>query len=421
MSDKIITESEREKILAKIKKGKKNNQNENGLMPFDDIPFDDDFYDDFEYDVIKLGIFAQPIKEREDFFKELDNILEYVSYEKKGRNVPDEKFDELINSFKKYFVALYEIEKKNSNAKPKQLSEAIDYALLGNGKRLRAMLMCLTFYMFDGKDIEILENFMVAIEMIHAFSLVHDDLPAIDNDELRRGKPSTWKKYGEAIGILAGDALLIEGFHVIHRLFDAIAEYEERQSSLFEDVNKGTAFDYSDMLSIMNLRFKVETSLYYLSYYTGNNGMIAGETMDVLSSGKKVSEEKMKEIYGLKTGALFFYSILTGYRMARGGEGTLKNDDYVQTCASIFGFMYQVVDDILDIEGDEKEIGKPKNSDKKNEKWTIVDELGIDGAKEQIKKGLNNLEFGITQLEEVEECKKKLYVDFLKYVIKRKK
>ncbi len=422
MNNKIITESDRKKLLEEIKKRRKNNQTREDYLPYDDINFKDELFDDFEYETIRLGIFARPIKERDDFFKVLDGTLKYVSSNKNKKTFPNEKFDELINSFKKYFVALYGIEKEHYNAKPKQLAEAMDYALLGNGKRLRAMLMCLTFYLFDGKDIEILENFMLAIEMIHAFSLVHDDLPAIDNDELRRGKMSTWKKYGEAIGILAGDALLIEGFHVIHRLFDAISEYEEKINYANQDLSKDILYDYDFMLNIMNLRYKVEISLYYLSHYTGNNGMIAGETMDVLASGKKISKNKMKEIYGLKTGALFFYSILTGYKMAKGEDDEfVENDEYVQICASIFGFIYQVVDDVLDVEGNEKDIGKPKNSDKKNGKWTVVDEMGIDGAKKEIKQGLNNLVYGISKFNGLDENKKLLYTNFMKYVIERKK
>jgi len=233
----------------------------------------------------------------------------------------------------------------------KTVLEAVNYSVNAGGKRLRPMLMNETYRLLGGKGKEI-EPFMAAIEMIHTSSLIHDDLPCMDNDELRRGLPTTWKKYGVDMAVLAGDALLIYAVETGAKALE-YTKYPER----------------------------VCKSLGILAAKTGINGMIGGQTVDVEMTNKELNREQLDFIYRLKTGALLEAAMLIGATLA--GASSIELTIVEQTAAYI-GLAFQIQDDILDVEGDEKSLGKPVNSDEKNHKTTYVTLEGLDKAKEDV-------------------------------------
>ena len=251
-----------------------------------------------------------------------------------------------------------EIEKIIASYLPKEegfqakIMEAMNYSILAGGKRLRPMLAQETYRLFGGKS-KVIEPFMAALEMIHTYSLVHDDLPAMDNDEYRRGKKTTHIVYGEAMGILAGDALLNYAFETAAKAFDM--EPENRYI--------GKAFQI-------------------LSQKAGIYGMVGGQTVDVLSEGRKITEEELDFIYRLKTGALIEASMLIGAVLA----GATKNEQKIIECvAGDIGLAFQIQDDILDVTSTEEVLGKPIGSDERNHKCTYVTFAGLEGAKEQVR------------------------------------
>ncbi len=229
------------------------------------------------------------------------------------------------------------------------IMEAMEYALMGGGKRLRPMLMQEIYHLFGGNG-RIIEPFMAAIEMIHTYSLVHDDLPAMDNDDYRRGRKTTHVVYGEDMGILVGDALLNCAFETAARAFDV-----EPQESL-----------------------RIGKALQILAGKAGIYGMIGGQVVDVTSTGKMISGEKLDFIYQLKTGALIEASMTIGAVLAGASSDQVKA---VEEIAAKVGLAFQIQDDILDVTGSAEELGKPIHSDEKNEKTTYVTWKGIDGAK----------------------------------------
>ena len=207
--------------------------------------------------------------------------------------------------------------------------EAMEYSLMAGGKRLRPMLMQETCRLF-GEEPETLKPFMAALEMIHTYSLVHDDLPAMDNDEYRRGRKTTHIVYGEDMGILAGDALLNYAFETAFRAFEQSPE---------------------DSL-------KIGRALTVLGRKAGIYGMIGGQVIDVKETGHVVSKDVLDTIYELKTGALI-------------------------ECAMMIGAI-QIQDDILDVTSTEEVLGKPIHSDEKNQKTTYVTLLGIEQAQKKV-------------------------------------
>ncbi|MBQ7246618.1 MAG: polyprenyl synthetase family protein [Lachnospiraceae bacterium] len=218
------------------------------------------------------------------------------------------------------------------------LREAMNYSVLSGGKRVRPTLMLETYRLFGGQS-GVIEPFMAAIEMIHSYSLVHDDLPAIDNDELRRGHPTTWKKYGEATGVLTGDALLTYAFETAAK-----------------------AFDMGDPSA-------VGRAIGVLAHKAGLYGMCGGEYVDTEVTGRPASEDQMDYIYRLKTGALLECAMMIGAILAG------ACDDDVEICRQIgldLGMAFQIRDDILDIISTEEELGKPIGSDEKNGKITYA-------------------------------------------------
>lgn len=234
----------------------------------------------------------------------------------------------------------------------KTVISAMNYSFLAGGKRLRPMLMLETYRMFGG-DSKVVEPFMAAIEMIHTYSLVHDDLPAMDNDDYRRGKETTHKAYGEAMGILAGDGLLNYAYETVSQAF------------FMEPGNVRVARAFS-----------------VLSKKAGIYGMVGGQTVDVeTDKGEPVTREKLDFIYALKTGALIEASMLVGAILAGAGEEEQK---VIEAAAGDIGLAFQIKDDILDITSTMEVLGKPIGSDEKNNKATYVTYEGLEKSKEDV-------------------------------------
>ena len=230
----------------------------------------------------------------------------------------------------------------------KVIMEAMAYSVTAGGKRLRPMLMKETFVMFGGEG-AIDEPFMAAIEMIHTYTLVHDDLPAMDNDEYRRGRRTTHVVYGEGMGILAGDALLNYAFETAVEAF----ELAPTQAS------------------------RVAKALKILAGKAGIYGMIGGQVVDVSSCGENLTQEMLDFIYELKTGALIESAMMIGAVLAGAGDDEVAT---VERIASLTGLAFQIQDDILDVTSTMEELGKPIHSDEKNEKTTYVTLKGLDKA-----------------------------------------
>lgn len=234
----------------------------------------------------------------------------------------------------------------------KTIMEAMNYSVLAGGKRLRPMLMLETYRLFGGTS-KVVEPFMAAIEMIHTYSLVHDDLPAMDNDEYRRGKKTTHAVYGEAMGILAGDALLNFAFETALKAFD------------MEPDNRN-----------------IGKALQVLAKKAGIYGMIGGQVVDIQSEGTSdMTKEKLDFIYRLKTGALMESSMMIGAILAGTDE---KEQQIVEKVAGEIGLAFQIQDDILDVTSTAEVLGKPIGSDEKNQKFTYVTFEGLEKAKEDV-------------------------------------
>ena len=236
--------------------------------------------------------------------------------------------------------------------------EAMNYSVKVGGKRLRPMLMQATYQMFGGKD-AIIEPFMAAMEFIHTYSLVHDDLPAMDNDDYRRGKETTHKVYGEAMGILAGDALLNFAYETAAKAFDIRCDERTGQA------------------------YKVLTGK------AGVYGMVGGQVVDVESEKsdeeekKNITRDKLDFIYKLKTSALIESSMMIGAILAGAAEEEVSKVEFI---AQKLGLAFQIQDDILDVTGTMEELGKPIGSDEKNHKATYVTFEGLEKASEDVKR-----------------------------------
>lgn len=236
----------------------------------------------------------------------------------------------------------------------KKVIEAMNYSFLAGGKRLRPMLMLETYRLFGGKG-KVIEPFMAAIEMIHTYSLVHDDLPAMDNDALRRGKPTTHKAFGEAMAILAGDGLLNFAYETA-----ALAFQMEPQN-----VRVGEAFAV-------------------LAKKAGIYGMVGGQTVDVQTDkGEEITREKLDFIYRLKTSALIEASMLVGAILAGASK---EEQDIIAQVAGEIGLAFQIQDDVLDVTSTMEVLGKPIGSDEKNNKATYVTYEGLDKAKQDVER-----------------------------------
>ena len=235
----------------------------------------------------------------------------------------------------------------------KTVLEAMNYSVSAGGKRLRPMLMLETYRMFGGTS-KVIEPFMAAIEMIHTYSLIHDDLPAMDNDEYRRGRKTTHVVYGEAMAILAGDALLNYAF--------------ETAASAFVLDEGNPAIGKAFMI---------------LASKAGVYGMIGGQVVDVESEGKEIDADTLKFIHIHKTSALLESAMLIGAVLAGASEQQQRT---VELAARELGLAFQIRDDILDVTGNTDELGKPVGSDEKNHKNTYVALEGLEKAKEDVKR-----------------------------------
>lgn len=235
----------------------------------------------------------------------------------------------------------------------KTVFEAMNYSVRAGGKRLRPMLMQETYRLFGGNS-RVIEPFMAAIEMIHTYSLVHDDLPAMDNDLYRRGKKTTHAVYGEAMGILAGDALLNYA-------------YETAASSFLTEPEN----------PYIGRAFRI------LAGKAGIYGMVGGQTVDVESEGQEIEAGKLDFIYRLKTSALLEAAMLVGAVLAGAKE---KEQKVVESVADRVGLAFQIQDDILDETSTLEVLGKPIGSDKKNKKTTYVTLFGIEQSKREVER-----------------------------------
>lgn len=235
----------------------------------------------------------------------------------------------------------------------KLIMEAVNYSLLAGGKRLRPMLMLEVYRLFGGNEEETVKPFMAAIEMIHTYSLVHDDLPAMDNDAYRRGKKTTHVVYGEAMGILAGDALLNFAFETALKSFE----------------------------NGINLEGKAE-ALAVLAGKAGIYGMIGGQVIDILEN-ESTDFSTTQTIYKLKTSALIEASMMIGAILAGAKKDEVKR---VEAAAGSIGLAFQIQDDILDVTSSDTVLGKPVHSDEKNRKATYVTIKGLEKSKEDVKK-----------------------------------
>ena len=245
----------------------------------------------------------------------------------------------------------------------KVVLEAMNYSVLAGGKRLRPMLMKETYELFGGMGKEI-EPFMAAIEMIHTYSLVHDDLPAMDDDEYRRGRKTTHMVYGEAFGILAGDALL---------------------NFAFETMLKAVPIhtDETDRLRVEQL-LGLAKAMEVMARKAGIYGMIGGQTADIEAEEmSEISKEQLLFIHENKTAALIQAAMMTGAILAGAGVGEVER---IEKCAYNIGVAFQIQDDILDITGTMEDLGKPIGSDEKNGKQTYVTLNGLEDSKLQVEK-----------------------------------
>ena len=238
------------------------------------------------------------------------------------------------------------------------ISSAMEYSLSAGGKRLRPVLL-LAAYDFSGGNIEDALPYALAIEYIHTYSLIHDDLPAMDDDDLRRGKPTNHKVFGEAMAILAGDALLNTAVEIM--LNDIVSH-----------PNNGT----ENRIRAMDV----------ICESSGIRGMIGGQVLDIESEGKTISEETLNYIHINKTAALIRASVLAGLYLGKADEETIQSFDFY---GLNLGLAFQIADDILDIKGTKESLGKTPGSDEYKNKNTYVSIHGLEKAEEELNRITN--------------------------------
>ena len=266
----------------------------------------------------------------------------------------------------------------------KELARAMNYSMEAGGKRLRPILMAETYRMFGGES-KVIEPFLAAMEMIHTSSLIHDDLPAIDNDEYRRGKKTTHAVYGEAVGVLSGDALLNYTYETACRAF-------------FLEPDKQ----------------RIGQALLVLSRKTGIYGMLGGQSVDVTNEGKPISKEMLDYIYENKTSALIEASMMVGAILAGASQDEV---DRIEIIGNRVGLAFQIRDDIMDITSTMEELGKPVFSDEKNHKVTYVTLRGLEQAAGDVEM---ISEEAVSLLEEFPQ-KNEFLQELVRYLVNRKK
>ena len=254
---------------------------------------------------------------------------------------------------KKYQIQIEkEIEKyvRKDEVPEKILNESMEYSLMAGGKRLRPILVMASYKLFK-EDFEKCFPYAVAIEMVHNFSLIHDDLPGIDNDDFRHGKPTNHKKFNEATAILAGDGLLNNSYMVISQDLSKTKEAEELKKKL----------------------------IVFNEFSNAVDRMIAGEYVDTEYEGKQISEDYLEYIHKNKTGELLKLCVRMGAILAEASDEELKK---LTIYAEKIGLAFQIKDDILSVEGNETITGKPVGNDEKNKKCTYVSKYGLEASKE---------------------------------------
>ena len=262
-------------------------------------------------------------------------------------------FDREMESRVKETEAILKAYLPDESGWARTVMEAMNYSVNAGGKRLRPILMAETYRLFGGTD-KIIEPFMAAIEMIHTYSLVHDDLPAMDNDEYRRGRKTTWVVYGDAMAVLAGDGLLNYAFETALKSFGMPGS----------DTDKKAA------------------ALSILAEKAGIHGMIGGQTADIEAEnlGDQVTQEHLLFIHEHKTAALIQAAMMAGAVLAGAEDAQVR---LVEKAACEIGVAFQIQDDILDVTSSLETLGKPVGSDAKNQKTTYVTLRGVEAASQE--------------------------------------
>ena len=248
-----------------------------------------------------------------------------------------------------------ELEKylRKQNCPEKVLNSSMEYSLMAGGKRIRPILVIATYQIFNN-NIEKCMPYAVAIEMIHNFSLIHDDLPGIDNDDFRHGKPTNHKQFNEATAILAGDGLLNNAYMVIS-----------------QDLKNTKQEDMKNKIEVFN------------EFTNAVDRMIAGEYIDTECEGKQISEDDLEYIHKNKTGALLKLCVRMGVMLSTENP---RDVEKLSLYAEKIGLAFQIKDDILSEEGNEEILGKPVGNDKELQKCTYVSKYGLQGAKDKLEK-----------------------------------
>lgn len=257
------------------------------------------------------------------------------------------RVDDINNIIKKYLP--------EAEGYQERIADAMNYSINVGGKRIRPLLMFETYKLCGGKNFEEVYPFMAAIEMIHSYSLVHDDLPAMDNDEYRRGQLTTHKKYGEDFGILAGDGLLNLAYET---MIEAITKCED-------------LVDFS----------KKSKAAGIIAKKSGIYGMVGGQSLDVYLTDKSMDGKQLDYIFRLKTGALIEAAFMAGAVLA-GCDGDVLGK--LEEAGNLVGFAFQIKDDMLDITSTQEVLGKPVLSDERNNKTTYVSLYGMNKAAEDV-------------------------------------
>jgi geranylgeranyl diphosphate synthase type II len=236
------------------------------------------------------------------------------------------------------------------------LGDATKYSLVAGGKRIRPRFLFETVKAFDKSITSDVANVAVALEMIHTGSLIHDDLPAMDNDDFRRGKPTNHKVYGEALAILAGDALFFDPFYIL-----------------------ATLGDTSDTQKVALTK--------ELAYASGAMGMVGGQVLDMDGEHKVLTYEELKQVHALKTGRLLTFPFVAGAILANGEVSTIED---LRQVGQAIGLAFQIRDDILDVTSDFESLGKTPGKDQAADKSTYVALLGLDGARSAFSKAMQD-------------------------------
>lgn len=231
-----------------------------------------------------------------------------------------------------------------------ELNEVMRYAVLSGGKRIRPLLTLATGMLYQVSDIKTLVKLGCVVELVHCYSLIHDDLPAMDNDDLRRGLPTCHKKYGEALAILAGDALQAKAFELLSSNVIPIAP--------------------ANKLKMVNL----------FAYHIGELGMVGGQALDCCNVAKIITQDELQQMHAMKTGGLIKTAMLFGY--LTNSDNSLTEYQKITHLTESFGLLFQIVDDILDVTIDTQTLGKTANKDIAHGKPTYVSILGLEKAKQ---------------------------------------